>query len=93
MEIGTDAGVEKHYYKYDGEALIARITILKVDKAEDILVLELDDIKTRKTSKIETTISKWQENNLFGYTRACSIHRYAGKGRPGYRSCHYHYCS
>jgi len=67
MELGKDSsGVNKHYYKYDGKSLIARITVLNVDKSEDILILELDDIKTGKKSKIETTISKWQENNSKG---------------------------
>lgn len=64
MEIGKDSnGVDKHYYKYDGKALVARITILEVDKVEDILVIELDDIKTGKKTKIKTTVSKWYENN------------------------------
>jgi hypothetical protein len=66
VEIGKDGNNEKHYYQYDGDALIARITILKVDKAEDILIFESDNIKTGKKTKVETTISKWRENNRKG---------------------------
>jgi hypothetical protein len=63
VEIGKEDGAEKHYYQYEGGALTARITILKVDKSEDILIFELDDIKSGKKTKVKTTISKWQENN------------------------------
>ena len=61
-----------------------------LNKIEEVKTV--DGVYVVTNNKFYGHFEKWKENNLPGHTRACSIHRYAGKGSPGHRPCHYHYC-